>query len=140
LNYSISIMPKPALIVDFDNTIRFPKQGKFINGPYDFTLYPGVIEALQQTRDKGWLVFGLTNQGGVAYDHKTPETWEEELQKMIDMSENLGNGVWPFHLVRAAFMMEEVRSGSIPTGLGCGSLTQAPWLSSSIGLVRSWTQ
>lgn len=99
-------MPKPAIILDFDNTIRFPKSGEFINGPHDFTLYPGVIKALQQTRREGWYVFGLTNQGGVAYEHKTEETWEAELEQMKQMSSKLGSGDWPFHKVIAAKMME----------------------------------
>ncbi|MCS3666416.1 histidinol phosphatase-like enzyme [Salinibacter ruber] len=58
---------KPAVVCDLDGTIRFNLEEEYINGPDDIALYRGVIEALWRYRNKGYLVFGVTNQGGVAH-------------------------------------------------------------------------
>lgn len=62
---------QPALCLDFDGTIRFSKRAEFINSPADICLFPGVEPVLWEYRGKGYLILGITNQGGVAFGFKT---------------------------------------------------------------------
>lgn len=70
---------QPALCLDFDGTIRYSKRGKIINRPEDVALFEGVEEKIWSYKDQGYLVFGITNQGGVAYGFKTEEKFQQEL-------------------------------------------------------------
>lgn len=65
---------KPLLVLDFDGTIRRSKSGhEFIQGHDDVELFPDVEEVLWRYRNKlGFLIGGLTNQGGIAFGYKTP--------------------------------------------------------------------
>jgi D-glycero-D-manno-heptose 1,7-bisphosphate phosphatase len=97
---------KPALCLDLDGTVRYSKNGEFINKPEDVALFDGVEDEIWEYRDKGYLIFGITNQGGVAYGYKTPKDNSAELDAMIALFER-GN---PFHLIKACFHHE---SGTI---------------------------
>ena len=56
------------LLIDLDGTIRRSKSGsKFINDPEDQEPIPGAIQSLEKF-DR---VFGISNQAGVFYKHKT---------------------------------------------------------------------
>jgi D-glycero-D-manno-heptose 1,7-bisphosphate phosphatase len=61
----------PALFLDLDGTVRRSKSGDFVKGPEDVELYPDVEGIIWDYRNRGFLVFGVTNQGGVAFGHKT---------------------------------------------------------------------
>jgi D-glycero-D-manno-heptose 1,7-bisphosphate phosphatase len=98
----------PALCLDLDGTVRLSKRGenKFINGPDDVTLYPGVEEKIWEYRDAGYLIFGLTNQGGVAMGYKTPEQVNAEIDAMFSLFKRSEQGMGPFHSLKSCFHME----------------------------------
>jgi D-glycero-D-manno-heptose 1,7-bisphosphate phosphatase len=89
----------PALCLDLDGTVRHSKSGEFINGPEDVALFDGVEEKIWQYRDRGWLIFGITNQGGVAYGFKTPLDNDAELDAMIALFLR-GS---PFHIIKSCY-------------------------------------
>jgi len=64
---------QPALILDYDGTIRRSKSGRFIQSPEDIELLPGVEARIWEYRKNDFLVAGLSNQGGVAHGFKTLE-------------------------------------------------------------------
>ncbi len=93
----------PALCLDLDGTIRYSKDGEFINKPGDVALFDGVEEQIWRYRDDGYLVLGITNQGGVAYGFKTPLDHNAEMEAMIALFKR-GS---PFHFIQACFFHEE---------------------------------
>lgn len=96
----------PAVVADFDGTIRHPPEGKkFINHPEHVCLYEGVFDKLWHHRNHGHIILGLTNQGGVAYGHKTPDDVLREVHKMRHLGEEQGSR-WPFHEWYAEYLME----------------------------------
>lgn len=102
---SSAVFAKPAIVCDLDGTIRFNPDGEYINGPDDIALYRGVIEALWRYRNDGYLVFGVTNQGGVAHGHKTPAGHQAEMRRTRELAEQQHKSGWPFHQVKASFYM-----------------------------------
>ena len=88
----------PALCLDLDGTIRYSKNGEFINKPEDVALFDGVESKLWEYRNEGYLIFGITNQGGIAYGFKTREDHYKELDAMLALfSAN------PFHIIKSCF-------------------------------------
>lgn len=69
---------KPALLLDLDGTVRKSKTGKFISGPSDIEILPNVEERITEYKDKGYLIIGITNQGGVAHGFKTVQAVARE--------------------------------------------------------------
>jgi len=102
---STAVFAKPAVVCDLDGTIRFNPDGEYINGPEDIALYRGVIEALWRYRNEGYLVFGVTNQGGVAHGHKSPEGHQAEMDRTRRLAGQQHEDGWPFHQVKACFYM-----------------------------------
>jgi len=88
----------PALCLDLDGTVRHSKNGRFINAPEDVIVYGDVEQKLWEYRDKGFLIFGVTNQGGVAYGLKTPEGHQAEIDAMFAQFESN-----PFHGIQVCF-------------------------------------
>lgn len=77
VNYEV----KPALVLDMDGTVRRSRSGqKFISDIQDIELFPDVEARLWTFRDMGWLILGATNQGGVAYGHRTEKDVEDEMK------------------------------------------------------------
>lgn len=65
---------KPALCLDLDGTIRYSKSGKrFIQNDEDVALFDDVQPKLKEYKDKGFIICGVSNQGGVAHGIKTVE-------------------------------------------------------------------
>lgn len=95
---TITVIPvlKPALCLDFDGTIRYSLSGEFINKPEDVALFPDVEEKIWQYRDEGYLICGITNQGGVAYGYKTPSDNDAEIDKTCSLFERN-----PFHIIKS---------------------------------------
>lgn len=92
----------PALCLDFDGTIRYSRNGKFINKPEDIALFDGVEAALWEYRNDGYLIFGITNQGGVAFGLKSPH------QEMVEIELTLALfGRNPFHIVKSCWHHEK---------------------------------
>ncbi len=88
----------PALCLDLDGTIRYSKSGKFISGPDDIALFEGVEEKIWQYRHNGYLIFGITNQGGVAYGLKTPADNMAEIDATIALFNKN-----PFHIIKESY-------------------------------------
>lgn len=76
---------KPALCIDLDGTIRCSTRGRYIEKPGDIALLPNVERILWKYRDAGFIICGVTNQGGVAHGHKTPADNEAELAHMCSL-------------------------------------------------------
>ncbi len=74
---------QPALCLDFDGTIRHSKEGTFINKVEDILLYPDVEPKLWEYRNLGFLILGITNQGGVAFGYKSMEQMQAELDATL---------------------------------------------------------
>jgi D-glycero-D-manno-heptose 1,7-bisphosphate phosphatase len=88
----------PALCLDLDDTVRYSKNGKYINKPEDIALFEDVEEKLWEYRNGGYLIFGISNQGGVAFGIKTPEQEYAEIDAM-----NALFTASPFHLIKTCW-------------------------------------
>lgn len=74
------------LFLDLDGTIRCPKsQSKFINSPQDQEPIPGAKEAIANYASQGYLIIGITNQGGVAANHKSMDNCIQEQQYTLKL-------------------------------------------------------
>lgn len=89
---------KPALCLDLDGTVRYSLEGEFINHPDHVALFPDVETKLWEYRDQGYLIFGITNQGGVAFGHKSVLSHDAEIQRMFSLFDRN-----PFHIIKACF-------------------------------------
>lgn len=92
---------RPALCLDLDGTVRYSTSGDFINKPEDVALFDGVESKIWEYRDKGFLICGITNQGGVAFGIKTPLDNEAELDAMTALFDRN-----PFHIIIACYNHE----------------------------------
>ena len=88
----------PALCLDLDGTVRKSKSGKFINGPDDINLFSGVEQRIWDYRNKGFLIFGITNQGGVAYGLKSPADYMTEIEATLALFDKN-----PFHIIKSCY-------------------------------------
>jgi len=90
---------KPALCLDFDGTIRRSASGQtFIKNHQDIELMPGIENLIWRYRNMGWLIFGITNQAGVAHGFKLPMEVELELETTIKLFK-----INPFHSVKSCY-------------------------------------
>lgn len=89
---------KPALCLDLDGTVRCSKSGGFIQGPDDIVLLPNVEEKIWEARRAGYLIFGVSNQGGVAFGIKTFLDIEAELSATLALFQKN-----PFHVVKQCY-------------------------------------
>jgi len=71
----------PVLYCDLDGTVRYGKDelGRFVNGPEDVELFPGMVELLHGYKRLGWRIVGVSNQGGIAIGHMTMETCQRTM-------------------------------------------------------------
>ncbi len=88
----------PALCLDLDGTVRKSKSGKFVNGPDDIVLFSGVEQRIWDYRNKGFLIFGITNQGGVAYGLKSPVDHMAEIEATLALFDKN-----PFHIIKSCY-------------------------------------
>ncbi len=83
---NLSLEVKPALCVDLDGTIRDSASGAtFIKDHNDIEILPGAKEQLIKYKEKGFLILGISNQGGIAYGFKTQEQVELEIMRMDEL-------------------------------------------------------
>lgn len=63
---------RPTLLLNLDGTVRKSKSGHtFIQDAEDMEIYnPLVEEVVWQYKIRGFMIFGVTNQGGVAHGYK----------------------------------------------------------------------
>lgn len=95
-----------ALCLDLDGTVRYSRNGTFIEKPDDIALFPDVEAKLWEYRDKDYLILGVSNQGGVAYGYKTPAQANAEVEVMCGLFQRD-----PFHIIKQCFHHEE---GTVP--------------------------
>ncbi len=97
---------RPALCLDLDGTVRRSKADPkgFIKGLDDMELMPGIEAKIKEYKAAGFLVFGITNQGGVACGYKTVKDVYNEISHMAVLFEGGEN---PFDLVVAAHSWEK---------------------------------
>lgn len=119
------------LLIDLDGTVRVPASGsRFIDHPHNQRIILGSAVTLAQYHEQGWLIVGITNQGGVAAGHKQLEDAIVEQRytlKLIPQMEGVyfcpdfeGNHCW---------LVGRVHDDGKPVHL-------APWASEFVGSFR----
>lgn len=88
----------PALCLDLDGTVRFSAEGEFINKAEDVRLFPDAEMKIWEYRDQGFLVFGISNQGGVAHGFKTAQGCNLEVEATFKQFKRN-----PFHIIKCCF-------------------------------------
>lgn len=78
---------RPALCLDLDGTVRRSKSNHkgFIKDLDDMELMPGIEEKIQEFLAAGYVIFGITNQGGVACGYKTQDDVYAEIMHMLNL-------------------------------------------------------
>lgn len=71
---------KPALCLDLDGTVRDSKSGKFLKDEKDIVILEGAVDQILKYKQLGFLIFGISNQGGIAYGFKSQELVDLEIQ------------------------------------------------------------
>lgn len=69
-----------AVFLDRDGVIN--DNARHVNKPEDLIIYPSVCEAIRRLNDAGYLVFVVTNQGGVGLGYMSAETLDAVHTKM----------------------------------------------------------
>lgn len=93
---------KPILFLDLDGTVRKPTKGKqFAVHPQDYELYPNIEKLIWSYRENGFIIAGITNQGGVSHGFKTPIEVEQEIDFLISLFTKS-----PFHIIKACLHQE----------------------------------
>lgn len=69
-----------AIFLDRDGTLN-PDPG-YISDPNDYSLYPGVTEALEKLQKAGYMLILITNQSGISRGLFTEEQLEKVHEKM----------------------------------------------------------
>lgn len=94
---------KRALCLDLDGTVRRNKSGKsFIDNFKDIELMPGIERLIWIYRRMGYVIVGISNQGGVAHGFKLPMEIELELETTLNLFDKN-----PFHLVKMCYHMAD---------------------------------
>lgn len=83
-----------AIFLDRDGVINesFTDRVKFVNRPSDFYLLPGVANAIATFKRLDYLVFVVTNQGGIGQGYMQLETLEAIHIKMIHLLKKENKG------------------------------------------------
>jgi len=129
------------LALDLDGTVRQGKNGGFINHPDDVEIIPGVEPIIWRWRRAGYIVAGITNQGGVAHGFMTPELADQGILQTTQLfDEN------PFHLIKSAYhdaagKVEPYCHRSLLRKPDMGMLVLIEYeLHATFGIVADWDQ
>jgi D-glycero-D-manno-heptose 1,7-bisphosphate phosphatase len=136
----VNFILRPALCLDLDDTIRYSKSDKYISSPEDIALIKGVEEIIWNYKDEGFLICGITNQGGVAYGHKTPADNEAELKQTRSLFARD-----PFDMIMSCYSMP---GGKVPPynhrsllrKPDIGMLVQCELQALQNGIIIDWTK
>lgn len=79
-----------AIFFDRDGTINNDEGHYYIYRKEDFVFNPGIIEGMKRLADAGYLLFVVTNQGGIAKGIYTREDTQKLHEYMCDALENKG--------------------------------------------------
>ena len=75
-----------ALFLDLDGTVRQTVSGeKFINDPQDQKLIKNARSAIEYFANRNYVIFGITNQGGVGAGYKKLELCCQEQKRTIEL-------------------------------------------------------
>jgi D-glycero-D-manno-heptose 1,7-bisphosphate phosphatase len=97
----------PALCLDLDGTVRRSKSGEtFIKNYEDIEIMPGIERIVRRYRELGWLICGITNQGGVAFGYKKPSEVMHEVDETARLMRKAA-GVDIFHVIKACYQHPE---------------------------------
>ena len=78
------------LILDMDGTCREQACGhQFIQHPMDQRIIPGADTAIARYHALRWVIFGVSNQGGVAAGKKSLEDCIDEQHRTLELFHNL---------------------------------------------------
>lgn len=101
-NLSIGTKVVPALLLDWDGTIRVSKSGKqFIENENDIKLIDNIEKIIWRYRQFNYLIIGISNQGAVSYGYKRPSHIEKEASVTLSLFKQN-----PFHIVKMCYHME----------------------------------
>lgn len=85
VDYSGAKMTK-LLLLDKDGTLISPKSGaKFVGDPWDQVPLPNVSDRLKKYATEGWKMTIISNQGGVAAEHKSLENCILEMKFCLEL-------------------------------------------------------
>jgi D-glycero-D-manno-heptose 1,7-bisphosphate phosphatase len=78
------VNPISILFCDIDDTLTGTLSGhKFKKSPDDIVILPGVKKGLELYANKGWLIVGISNQGGIEKGYKSLGDTIIEMQNTI---------------------------------------------------------
>lgn len=79
-------LKQKGLLLDVDGTIRKTKSGEhYPRDPDDIEILPGRAETLKQWIDRGYQLFFVSNQSGIAANHLTYATAEACFAKTVEL-------------------------------------------------------
>lgn len=135
----IEVQIKKALVLDLDGTIRHSASGEFIDGPDDVVIFGDVEDKIMEYANDDFLILGASNQGGVAFGHKTVDDVEAELYGTLDRLK-MGN---PFTAIFFAYnhesgSVEPFNYRSLLRKPEIGMLVMAEVEARKVGIVIDW--
>ncbi len=77
-----------AVFLDRDGTLN--EERKYLSDPDKLVLIPGVVEALRQLRDAGFLLFVVTNQSGIGRGYYTIDDMHRVNTRLLAILEKQG--------------------------------------------------
>lgn len=83
---------RPALFLDLDSTVRYCVDPKMPcpNMPNDISIYPGVVDKINNFKKADFYVFGVSNQGGIEMGYIT----EERCAELMEVTNTKMGGVF----------------------------------------------
>jgi D-glycero-D-manno-heptose 1,7-bisphosphate phosphatase len=90
----------PLLALDLDGTVRHGKDelGHFVNRPEDVTVFPEAVEMMRRWKEGGGRIIAVSNQGGIALGHMTPQDNAAAMMRTHELSNGLFDKiVWCSH-------------------------------------------
>lgn len=79
-----------VLYLDLDGTVRkgYDEIGKFVNKAEDVEIFEGVPALIQQYKQNGYRIVGITNQGGVSLGHVTFRDMQDAIIRTNELCGN----------------------------------------------------
>lgn len=130
---------KPILALDLDGTVKVTLSGEpFAKNAHDVKLVEGIEEAIWKWKNLGYIIFGISNQGGVAMKFKTPEEAVEEVEYMKSLFNKD-----PFNAYKLCFAMKGAKDPdfdfrSLIRKPHYGMLVQAEQELYELGIMVDW--
>ena len=86
---------RPALFLDLDSTVRYTKDTEkpCPSEPSDVRIYPGVVDKIKNFKKAGFLIFGVSNQGGIELGYMTEEKCSEIMEHTNTLMDNVFDAI-----------------------------------------------